>query len=110
VRREARRPWAIFSHPFGVKTGLRLRESMAMTTTPTPSRAVVTSVEALSVARADAQAVYHDLDALYRIDIQLMPDGWHVDFEFKDDSANSGGPHYIIDSNSGTIRTKRYEQ
>jgi hypothetical protein len=77
---------------------------------PPTTGAGITSVEALSVARADAQTVYRDLDALYRIDIQLMPDGWHIDFEFKDDAANSGGPHYVIDATSGTIRTKRYEQ
>lgn len=78
--------------------------------TSTPARAVITSVEALVVARADARLVYRDLDELYRIDIRLMPDGWHVDFEFKDDAANSGGAHYVIDATSGTIRTKRYEQ
>jgi hypothetical protein len=82
----------------------------AATLPPPTTRAVITSVDALAVARADAQTVYRDLDALYRIDIQLMPDGWHVDFEFKDDAANSGGPHYVIDATNGTIRTKRYEQ
>jgi hypothetical protein len=70
----------------------------------------ITSVEALVVARADARRVYRDIDQLYRIDLCLMPDGWHVDFEFKDPAANSGGPHYVIDADSGHIRSKRYEQ
>lgn len=80
------------------------------TTAPLTQRPVITSVEALMIARTDARLVYRDIDFLYRIDMRLMPDGWHIDFEFKDDSANSGGPHYVIDADTGKITSKRYEQ
>lgn len=64
---------------------------------------------ALRVALMDATGVYHDLH-LYHITLKLEPDGWHVDFEFKDEDAQSGGPHYIIDPNTSAILSKRYEQ
>jgi hypothetical protein len=40
----------------------------------------------------------------------LEPDGWHVDYELKDPRLKGGGPHYIIDADSGTILSKRYQQ
>ena len=69
----------------------------------------VSSDEALKVARSDAERAYRDLH-LYVIAMRLEPDGWHNDFEFKDDTAQSGGPHYVIDAKTGTITQKRYEQ
>lgn len=39
----------------------------------------------------------------------LEADGWHVDYELKDPAAKGGGPHYVIDSGSGSIVSKRYE-
>lgn len=69
----------------------------------------VTGDQALRTALADASAVYTELH-LYDITLRLHPDGWRVDFEFKDEDAQSGGPHYVIDATSGAILTKRYEQ
>ena len=64
---------------------------------------------ALGIAQADAQSVYGDL-SVFQIRISLENDGWHVDYELKDRHLKGGGPHYIINSSSGTIVSKRYEQ
>lgn len=69
----------------------------------------IASDQALRIARADAERMYRNLH-LYRISMTLEPDGWHVDFEFKDDLAQSGGPHYVIDATKGDIVSKCYEQ
>jgi hypothetical protein len=69
----------------------------------------LSSDEAHRIALRDAERVYRDLH-LYRIEIRLDQDGWHVDFEFNDETAHSGGPHYIIDAADGRIIQKRYEQ
>ena len=64
---------------------------------------------ALSIAQEDARSAYRDLSA-YRIGLTLEADGWHVDYELKDERAKGGGPHYIIDPHTGAILSKRYEQ
>ncbi|HJZ59215.1 MAG TPA: hypothetical protein VKE74_29995 [Gemmataceae bacterium] len=68
---------------------------------------------ALAVAQADAQAdavrAYGDLSR-YRIQLVLEPDGWHVDYTLKDPKWKGGGPHYVIDAQTGVILAKRYEQ
>jgi hypothetical protein len=69
----------------------------------------IPSDEALRVARLDAERMYRDLH-LCRISIRLEADGWHVDFDFKDDTAQSGAPHYVIDASNGRVVWKRYEQ
>jgi hypothetical protein len=65
--------------------------------------------QALAIAQRDAAAAYRDLFA-YQITIVLAPDGWHIDYELKDPTCNGGGPHYVIDSRTGAILSKRYEQ
>ena len=69
----------------------------------------LSSDEVLRVARLDADRAYRDL-ARFVIRIAREPDGWHVDFDLKDSMARGGGPHYVIDPESGVIVTKRYEQ
>jgi hypothetical protein len=69
----------------------------------------LTSDQILAVAQADAARIYRDLN-LYRIQLVLEDDGWHVDFELKDRRLKGGGPHYIIDAVTGAIISKRYEQ
>jgi hypothetical protein len=64
---------------------------------------------ALKIAHADAEKAYRDLSG-YRITIALEPDGWHVDYDLKDPRLKGGGPHYVLDSMSGKISSKRYEQ
>jgi hypothetical protein len=69
----------------------------------------LTGDQVLAVAQADAAQVYRDLSP-YRISLVLEDDGWHVDYDLKDPRVNGGGPHYIIDAQSGAIVSKRYEQ
>jgi len=63
----------------------------------------------LAIAQADASRVYRDL-AMYRIQLVLESDGWHVDYELKDPRLKGGGPHFVIDAQTGSIVSKRYEQ
>ncbi|OGC05577.1 hypothetical protein A2526_05865 [candidate division WOR-1 bacterium RIFOXYD2_FULL_36_8] len=66
---------------------------------------------AISIARQDAEKIYKDL-SIYNIATSLEADGWHVDYELKslEMIMMGGGPHYIIDSKTGKIISKRYEQ
>jgi hypothetical protein len=65
--------------------------------------------QALTIAQIDAQRAYRDL-SVCRIEIALETDGWHVDYHLKNPRHKGGGPHYIIDAQSGSIISKRYEQ
>ena len=69
----------------------------------------LTSDQALKIARLDAEKAYRDLSP-YRVFVELDHDGWHVDYELKNRKSNGGGPHYVIDAQTGAICTKRYEQ
>jgi hypothetical protein len=71
--------------------------------------ASVTGAQALAIAQTDAARAYRDL-SLYRIQLELEDDGWHVDYDLKDPRLKGGGPHYVIDAQSGAIVSKRYEQ
>ena len=64
---------------------------------------------ALAIAQADAIRAYRDLSP-YRIRLSLEADGWHVDYELRDPKLKGGGAHYVIESVSGAIIRKRYEQ
>ena len=61
------------------------------------------------MAQADATKAYRDL-SVYRIQLALEADGWHVDYDLKDPRLKGGGPHYVIDAVRGVIVSKRYEQ
>jgi hypothetical protein len=65
--------------------------------------------QVLAIAQADASRVYLDL-SLYRIQLVLEDDGWHIDYELKSPRLKGGGPHYIIDAHTGAVISKRYEQ
>lgn len=65
--------------------------------------------QALAIAQADAARVYRDLSP-YRIQLVLEDDGWHVDYELKNPRLKGGGPHYVIDAQTGAIVSRRYEQ
>jgi hypothetical protein len=71
--------------------------------------ATITSDQALRIARLDAEKAYRDLSP-YCIRVELGDNGWHIDYELKNKQLNGGGPHYVIDAETGVIRTKRYEQ
>jgi hypothetical protein len=72
---------------------------------------MITSDQALLIARLDAEKVYRDLTP-YRVHValELDPEGWHVDYELKNGQAQGGGAHYVIDRETGKILSKRYEQ
>lgn len=65
--------------------------------------------DALKIARVDAGKAYRDLSP-FRIEMSLEADGWHIDFELKNARVHGGGPHYVIDAQTGVIVIKRYEQ
>ena len=76
-----------------------------MNTTAAPLRAD----RVLAIAQADAERAYRDLSR-YMVRISQEEDGWHVDYELKGEAIKGGGPHYLIDPDSGEILRKRYEQ
>lgn len=63
----------------------------------------------MRIAWLDATTAYRDLSG-YRIILSPEADGWHVDYELMDPNLNGSGPHYVIDSVTGAINSKRYEQ
>ena len=77
--------------------------------TQTNTLASLPGDQALTIAQTDAAKAYGDL-SMYRIQLALEPDGWHVDYELKNPELKGGGPHYVIDAGSGSIISKRYEQ
>jgi hypothetical protein len=68
-----------------------------------------TKAAAIAIAQADAIRAYRDLSP-YRIQMVLESDGWHVDYDLKNPKLKGGGPHYVIDAETGSIVSKRYEQ
>jgi hypothetical protein len=80
---------------------------MTSATGTQPAR--ISAARALAEAEADAQRAYRDL-SIYRVQLHLADDGWHVDYELADPRLQGGGPHYVIDATNGRIVSKRYEQ
>ena len=80
-----------------------------MSATATNKTQALAGDRILSVAQADAMIAYRDLSK-YCIRLALEHDGWHVDYELKDPRHKGGGPHYIIDPDTGQILFKRYDQ
>jgi hypothetical protein len=77
--------------------------------TVSPSGDSLAVADVLRIADQDARAVYRDL-AGFRITLTPCPDGWHVDYDVADPLCAGGGPHYVIDPNTGAILARRYEQ
>jgi hypothetical protein len=77
--------------------------------TATQTTSSIPGDRALTIAQADASRAYRDL-SVYRIQLVLEHDGWHIDYELKDSKLKGGGPRYVIDAVSGKILSKRYEQ
>jgi uncharacterized membrane protein YkoI len=78
-------------------------------TTATVQTPTLSVEEALRIARTDAERTYRELH-LYRIEIAFEPDGWHIDYELKDDASQGGGPHYVIDATTGAIVSRKLYQ
>jgi hypothetical protein len=79
-----------------------------MTTTTQPAAPLAVS-EVLRIAQQDAESVYRDLSDM-KIILTLRGDVWHVDYELTDPLSAGGGPHYVIDANTGAIVSKHYDQ
>jgi hypothetical protein len=77
--------------------------------TASPSRADLAVADVLRIAHEDAQATYRDLSG-FKITLFRYADGWHVDYDLTDPLSAGGGPHYVIDPNTGDILSRRYEQ
>ena len=69
----------------------------------------ITPAEALASVHADAVKAYRDVSP-YRIIVALQDDGWHIDYELINPKLTGGGPHYLVDAETGAIVSKRYEQ
>jgi hypothetical protein len=82
-----------------------MRQESQMSVTAQP----ILADQALAVAQTDALRVYRDLSP-FTIRLSLEQDGWHIDYELKDPRWKGGGPHYVIEGNTGTIVSKRYDQ
>ena len=77
----------------------------------TLTQAPLTRNDALEAMFADLREIYPELDlSRYQFKVTLHPDGWHVDYEFKDPNRLGGGPRYVIDPLTGKIVSKRFEQ
>ncbi len=77
--------------------------------TPTP---IIEICEALAICQADGLLAYEQLHH-YGIEIFLEKDGWHVNYGIKQRNGSrvaGGGPHYIIDAETGAILDKKYYQ
>jgi hypothetical protein len=69
----------------------------------------LTVPDAFRIAHQDAQSVYGDLFG-FKITLTPCSDSWQVDYDLMDATAVGGGPHYVIDSHTGAILSRRYEQ
>jgi hypothetical protein len=79
---------------------------MATASSPGASLGVA---DVLRIAQEDAQETYGDLSA-FKITLCRCADGWHVDFDLMDLLSAGGGPHYVIDPDTGVVVMRRYEQ
>ena len=79
-----------------------------MSTASTPGT-TLSVPEVLRIAQEDAQRAYGDLSE-FKITLCRCPDGWHVDYDLMDRLSAGGGPHYVIDPETGSIVARRYEQ
>ena len=80
-----------------------------MTATLEMTPPILAADQILTFAQADAVRTYGDLSD-YCVRLSLEDDGWHVDYEFRDPHMKGGGPHYVLDSSTGAILAKRYDQ
>jgi hypothetical protein len=70
---------------------------------------MITETQAREIAETDARAAYRDL-SIYRVSARLDESQWSVDYELSDETLLGGGPHYVIDAETGEIVSRRYEQ
>jgi hypothetical protein len=69
----------------------------------------ITEATARAIAEDDARKAYRDL-SIYTVAAHLEDDHWNVDYDLQDVTLLGGGPHYVIDAETGEIVSLRYEQ
>ncbi len=70
---------------------------------------MITKENALQIAQENAGVYYRDL-SVYDVEIKLVEGNWQVDYEFRDENIDGGGPHYLISGTTGEIISFRFEQ
>ena len=68
--------------------------------------------EALAICHADGLLAYEQLHH-YEIEIFLEKDGWHIEYGIRQRNGSrvaGGGPHYVVDADTGEILSKKYYQ
>ncbi len=72
---------------------------------------VVTRTQAIGIAEADASLMYGKYLHTLVLEMSLHDDGWHLEYRPKRDGYRTGGgPHYVIDAETGVIVSKTYYQ
>lgn len=80
-----------------------------MSATLEVTQPILAADQILTFAQSDAVRAYGDLSD-YSVRLSLEDDGWHVDYDLRNPRMKGGGPHYVLDPNTGAILSKRYEQ
>jgi hypothetical protein len=70
---------------------------------------MIDETRAREIALDDARQAYRDL-SIYDVTARLEGGEWHVDYELADPELLGGGPHYVIDAETGEVVSRRYEQ
>jgi hypothetical protein len=70
---------------------------------------VISEAEARAIAAEEAAHAYRDL-SVYVVTASLVEDNWHIDYMLKDETLVGGGPHFVIEGETGQIVARRYDQ
>ena len=71
----------------------------------------VSRQQAITIAEADALPMY-GMEWLNKLMLRasLHDDGWHIEYHQWKPRHTGGGPHYVIDAETGAIVSKTYYQ
>lgn len=77
-----------------------------------PSSTPISQDAAVSIAREDAKSVFKQDRELegFAFSASLRNEGWHVEMTLKEAGAKGGRAYYLIDSRSGRILKRSFEQ
>ena len=70
----------------------------------------ITKEQAIEIVKEDVQLGFDT--NFYNIEARLEPDGWHVDYSFKNlphGVIGGGAPHYIVNSETGAVIKKWFD-
>ena len=70
---------------------------------------MISEARAREIAAEEAAQAYRDL-SVYTVSARLEDGRWHVDYDLTDETLLGGGPHFVIDGETGKIVSRRYEQ